>query len=78
MNKLTKDLAMKTFDTVRSNTKIDPKNMEGWIDEYVLELTRNIVFKCSDIVREAAKNAEPELARSLKATAVDMLDEFGL
>jgi len=78
MNKLTKDIAVKTFESVRSNTKIDPKNMEGWIDAYVLELTKNIVFACSDVIREAARDEDPTVARALKAAAVDMLDKFGV
>ena len=78
MNKLTKDIAMKTYESVRSNSNIDAKNIEGWIDAYVLELTKNVVFACSDVVREAARDEDPTLARALKAAAVDMLDKFGL
>ena len=78
MNKLTKDLAIKTFETVRMSTKFDLSTFDTWLDTYVMELTRNVVFKCSDIVREAAKEADPETAKLLKSVAVDVLDEFGL
>jgi hypothetical protein len=78
MNKLIKELAMKSYETVKNNPKLEANKPEALIDAYVLEMTRNVVFKCSDIVRDAAKNADPEVARSLKVAAVDMLDEFGL
>lgn len=77
MNKRIKELALKSFETIKSKN-LDATNMEAWIDAYVLEMTRNVVFSCSDIVREEAKNAEPEVARALKVAAVDMLDKFGL
>jgi len=77
MNKRIKELALKSFETVKTKN-IDATNMEAWIDAYVLEMTRNVVFSCSDIVREEAKNAEPEVAKALKVAAVDMLDKFGL
>ena len=78
MNTKIKDLAMKAYETVSRSEKLDPAKLDTWIDAYVLELTKNIVFACSDVVREHAKNAPPELARELKVVAVDMLDEFGL
>ena len=78
MNQKIKELAMKAYETVSNNPKIDPKNQGAWLDAYVLELTRNVVFACSDVIREQARTATPELARELKIAAVDMLDEFGL
>ena len=78
MNQKIKQLAMKAYETVSNNPKIDPTKQEAWLDAYVLELSRNIVFACSDVVREQAKQATPEVARALKVAAVDMLDEFGL
>lgn len=78
MNQKIKQLAMKTYETVSANTKLDPTKLDTWIDAYVLELSRNIVFACSDVVREQAKEASPEVAKALKVAAVDMLDEFGL
>jgi len=79
MNKLTKDLAIKTFETVRMSTKFDISTFDTWLDTYVMELTRNVVFKCSDIIRETAKQSDdPETAKLLKSVAVDMLDEFDI
>jgi hypothetical protein len=78
MNKRIKQLAVKTFETIKNNPKVDPSNQEAWIDAYVLELTRNVVFACSDVIREKAKDASPEVANALKVAAIDMLDEFGL
>jgi hypothetical protein len=77
MNKRIKELALKSFETVKTKN-IDATNMEAWIDAYVLEMTRNVVFACSDVIREEAKNASPEVAKALKVAAIDMLDEFGL
>jgi hypothetical protein len=77
MNKRIKELALKSFESVK-NTNIDSSNMEAYIDAYVLEMTKNVVFACSDVVREQAKTAEPAVAKALKVAAVDMLDEFGL
>jgi hypothetical protein len=73
-----KQIALKTYESVKSNSKIDPSNQEAWIDAYVLELARNVVFACSDVIREKAKDASPEVANALKVAAIDMLDEFGL
>jgi hypothetical protein len=78
MNKLIKELALKTYETVSNNPKIDRTKTEAWLDAYVLELTRNVVFACSDVIREQAKTAPPEVSKALKVAAVDMLDEFGL
>jgi hypothetical protein len=77
MNKRIKDLAVKSFENIKSKN-IDATNMEAWIDAYVLEMTRNVVFACSDVIREEAKTASPEVAKALKVAAIDMLDEFGL
>lgn len=78
MNKRIKQLAVKTYETIKHDPKIDPLKREAWIDAYVLELTRNVVFACSDVIREKAKDASPEVANALKVAAIDMLDEFGL
>lgn len=78
MNSKIKQLAIKAYETISNNPKIDPTNREAWLDAYVLELTKNVVFACSDVVREQAKEASPEVSRALKVAAVDMLDEFGL
>ena len=78
MNTKIKELAVKTYEAVAANKKLDPSKLEQWIDAYVLELTKNVVFACSDVIREQAKDASPEVSRALKVAAVDMLDEFGL
>ena len=78
MNKRTKELAHKTYETVKNNPKLSVERREEWLDAYVLELTRNIVFACSDVIREKAKEASPEVSNALKVAAIDMLDEFGL
>jgi hypothetical protein len=78
MNRRIKQLAHKTYETVKNNPNIDPGKQEAWIDAYVLELTKNVVFACSDVIREKAKDASPEVANALKVAAIDMLDEFGL
>lgn len=77
MNKRIKELAIKSFEAVK-NTKVDASNMEAYIDVYVLEMTKNVVFACSDVIREQAKNASPDVSNALKIAAIDMLDEFGL
>jgi len=78
MNKRIKELAVKTYETISNNPKINPKKTDEWLDAYVLELTRNVVFACSDVIREQAKTAPLEISKALKVAAVDMLDEFGL
>lgn len=78
MNKLTKELALKTYETIKNNPKLSVEKREEWLDAYVLELTRNVVFACSDVIREKAKEASPEVSNALKVAAIDMLDEFGL
>jgi hypothetical protein len=77
MNKLIKELALKSYENVK-NSKIDATNVEAYIDAYVLKMTENVVFACSDILREQAKTAEPEVAKALKIAAIDMLDAFDL
>jgi len=78
MNTKIKHLANKAFETVKNDSSIDSKKLDLWIDAYVLELTKNVVFACSDVIREKAKDASPEVSNALKVAAVDMLDEFGL
>lgn len=78
MNRKIKHLANKAFETVKNDSSIDSKKLDLWIDAYVLELTKNVVFACSDVIREKAKEASPEVSNALKVAAVDMLDEFGL
>jgi len=78
MNSKIKHLANKAFEAVKNDSKIEAGKLDLWLDAYVLELTRNIVFACSDVIREKAKDASPEVSNALKVAAVDMLDEFGL
>jgi hypothetical protein len=77
MNKLIKELAVKTFENVQ-NSKVNSTNVDAYIDAYVLKMTENVVLACSDILREQAKTAEPEVAKALKIAAIDMLDAFDL
>ena len=52
---------------------------EQWIDAYVLELTRAVVVQCSEVVRQDAKVAASDTARTaLKLSAVNILERFGL
>ncbi len=78
MNKKIKELALKSYETIKNNPKIDPTKQDAWLDAYILEMTRNVVFACSDVIREKAKEASPEVSNALKIAAIDMLDEFGL
>lgn len=74
MNDKIKELAMKTLEKV----PVDQANFEKWIDAYLLEYSRTLIFACSDVVRESAKKYGDEMQIVLKSTAVDVLDHFGL
>jgi hypothetical protein len=75
MNNKIKEIATKTFE----NLKADPNKPEVWIDAYVTELSRKIVFECSDVLREKAKHeTDPANQTLLKVAALDVLDHFGL
>jgi len=75
MNNVIKNIATKTFESM----KTDNVKPEILIDNYVLELSRKIIFECSDVLREKAKNETDQVSKAmLKVSAVDILDHFGL
>lgn len=74
MNSRIKEIAQETFKKLpMDNTKPDE-----WLDSFIIELSRKIIFECSDVVRESAKKCDDSTKVILKATAVDVLDHFGL
>ena len=74
MNNRLKEIATTTFHKV----PMDKKDAEKWLDEFIIEYSRALIFECSDVVREAAKQYTDETKIVLKSTAVDVLDHFGL
>jgi hypothetical protein len=75
MNNRIKEIAQNTF----KNLKIDSNRPDLMIDTYVLELSKALIFECSDVLREKAKNETDPVAQAmLKVSAVDLLDHFGL
>ena len=54
------------------------KDMERMIDGFVLAYTKAILFEATDVIREKAKDHSNETGVILKATAIDVLDHFGL
>ena len=74
MNERIKQIAQETFKKL----PMDNKNPEKWLDQYLIEYSRTLIFECSDVIRENAKNYGDEMKIILKATAVDVLDHFGL
>ncbi len=74
MNERIKQIAQETFKKL----PMDNKKPEKWLDQYLIEYSRTLIFECSDVIRENAKNYGDEMKIILKATAVDVLDHFGL
>jgi hypothetical protein len=75
MNNVIKNIATKTFESM----KTDNVKPEILIDNYVLELSKKLIFECSDVLREKAKTeTDPVSKAMLKVSAVDILDHFGL
>lgn len=72
MNEHIKRLAKQAYDKVPMGNK----QPDQWLDEYIIEYSRALIFECSDVVRESAKNYSEETKVILKATAVDILDHF--
>lgn len=74
MNTQIKQLAQETLKKVpfRANTP------DEWLNEYLVEYSRALIFACSDVVRDTAKEHEGDKKILLKSTAVDVLDHFGL
>lgn len=56
----------------------EEKDMEKLIDSFVLAYTRALLFEATDVMREKAKEHSNETGTILKATAIDVLDHFGL
>ena len=74
MNQRIKHIVQETFKSL----PMDNTKPEEWIDKFVLEVSRKLIFECSDVVRKSANNYGDEMKIILKATAVDVLDHFGL
>ena len=75
MNNRIKEIAQETFKKI----KVDASRPDIMIDTYVIELSKALVFECSDVLREKAKSeTDPVSQAVLKVAAVDMLDHFGL
>jgi hypothetical protein len=74
MNNKIKEIATATLKKV----PFDVNNFEKWMDAYLVEYSRTLVFECSDVVRDRAKEWEGDKGMILKSTAVDILDHFGL
>jgi glutamyl-tRNA reductase len=70
-----KEIATKTFESLPQ----DQKNPEQWIDKFIIEYTRAILFEATDVIREKAKETTDEsTSNALKVVAIDVLDHFGL
>ena len=74
MNNKIKEIATGTLKKVPFNMG----NFEKWMDDYLIEYSRALVFECSDVVRAKARNLDGNEEMLLKSTAVDVLDHFGL
>ena len=75
MNNRIKEIAQKTFKSI----KVDTTRPDVMIDTYVLELSKALIFECSDVLREKAKNESDPVGQALlKVAAIDVLDHFGL
>jgi len=74
MNENIKRLAKEAYDRVPMGNK----QPDAWLDEFIIEYSRKLIFECSDVVRESAKNQTDDVKIILKATAVDILDHFQL
>ena len=69
-----REIATKTFQAL----PMDNTKPEKWIDEFVVAYTKAILFEATDIMREVAKEHPQEISTVIKATAIDVLDHFGL
>ena len=74
MNDKLKEIAQETFKKL----PIDNSKPEQWLDSFIIELSRRIIFECSDVVRASAKNYDNEVKLILKGASVDILDHFGI
>lgn len=76
MNNRIKEIALETLKKVP--VPAERENFDKWIDSYLLEYSRTLIFECSDVIRESARKYGDETQVILKSTAVDVLDHFGL
>jgi hypothetical protein len=74
MNNKIKEIATATQTKVLFNMN----NFEKWMDAYLIEYSRAVIFEFSDVVRERSKEWEGDKQMVPKSTAVDILDHFGL
>ena len=74
MNEKIKQIATETFKKLPTNGA----SPEQWIDTFVIQYTRAILFEATEVIRSNAKDHDPDQAMLLKATAVDVLEHFGL
>ena len=74
MKQIVKQIAEKTFKSI----PMDNNKPEEWIDSFVLAYTKAVLFEATDVIREKAKEHEGEIGTVLKATAIDVLDHFGV
>jgi len=74
MNEIVKKIATETFNKL----PMDKSKPEQWIDNFVLEYTKAILFEATDVIRTKAKDYDADTAIVLKATAIDVLDRFGV
>lgn len=74
MNQRIKEIATKTFGGIPS----EGKSGDQIIDDFVIAYTRAILFEATDVMREKAREHPQEIGMVLKATAIDVLDHFGL
>ena len=74
MSKLIKKIATETFNKL----PMDQSKPEQWIDNFVVEYTRAVLFEATDVIRTKAKDYDADTGIVLKATAIDVLDHFGV
>ena len=74
MNEQIKRIATETYKQIPMGNK----KPDAWLDEFIIEYSRKLIFECSDVVRENAKTQDEATKTILKSTAVDVLDHFGL
>lgn len=74
MNTRIKEIAEKTFKSL----PVDNNKPAEAIDAFIIAYTKAILFEATDVIREKAKGHPQEVGTVLKATAIDVLDHFGL
>ena len=74
MNEHIKRLAKEAYEKVPMGNK----QPDVWLDEFIIEYSRKVIFECSDVVRASAKNKPEDIKGILRASAVDILDHFDI